>query len=91
MVLIGIRTEIVHWVSESLWSFKLVSDHGFNCLMKTGRPDYYIPLPSTVSRDVKKVFAHTRQQIAKLLQVYSQQSIPFILNTQTYQRNMKVA
>ena len=38
--------------------------------MKTGRPDHYIPSPSTVSRDVKTVFARTRKRIAKTLQEY---------------------
>jgi len=37
--------------------------------MKTGRPEYYIPSPSTVSRDVRMVFARTRQRIASMLQV----------------------
>jgi hypothetical protein len=37
--------------------------------MKTGRPEYYIPSPSTVSRDVKKVFAKVRNRIARMLQV----------------------
>jgi len=37
--------------------------------MKTGRPEMYIPSPSTVSRDVKLVFAKTHKQIAKMLQV----------------------
>ena len=37
--------------------------------MKTGRPDYYLPSCSTVSRDVRLVFAHTRNRIAKMLQV----------------------
>jgi hypothetical protein len=37
--------------------------------MKTGRPEYYLPSPSTVSRDVKKVFARTRERIAAMLQV----------------------
>jgi coproporphyrinogen III oxidase len=36
--------------------------------MKTGRPDYYIPSPTTVSRDVKQVFANVRKRIAKMLQ-----------------------
>jgi hypothetical protein len=36
--------------------------------MKTGRPEYYIPSPSTVSRDVKKVFVNVRKHIAKMLQ-----------------------
>ena len=37
--------------------------------MKTGRPEIYIPSASQVSRDVKLVFARTRQHIAKMLQV----------------------
>ena len=36
--------------------------------MKTGRPHYYIPSPTTVSRDVKRVFANVRKRIAKMLQ-----------------------
>src|ERR1700676_3086565 len=35
---------------------------------KTGRLEYYIPSPATVSRDVKKVFANARKHIAKMLQ-----------------------
>jgi hypothetical protein len=61
------RTEIVRWVSESLRPFRIVCDRGFQCLMKTGRPGYYLPSPSTVSRDVKVVFAKTWKRIAKLL------------------------
>lgn len=38
--------------------------------MKTGRPEYYIPSPSTVSRDVKLVFVNVRKRIAKMLQTY---------------------
>ena len=63
------RAEIVCWISESLRPFKIVEDRGFQCLMKTGCPEYYIPSASTVSRDVKLVFARTRERIAKLLQV----------------------
>ncbi|KIK77449.1 hypothetical protein PAXRUDRAFT_166803, partial [Paxillus rubicundulus Ve08.2h10] len=40
----------------------------FQSLMKTGRPGYYILSPLTVSRDVKLVFACTRQRVAKMLQ-----------------------
>jgi hypothetical protein len=36
--------------------------------MKTGRPEYYIPSPTTVSRDVKQVFVKARKRIAKMLQ-----------------------
>jgi hypothetical protein len=63
------RAEIVRWVSEDLRPFKIVSDRGFQSLMKTGRPEYYIPSPSTVSHDVRLVFANTHNRIAKMLQV----------------------
>ncbi|TFK73078.1 hypothetical protein BDN72DRAFT_791600, partial [Pluteus cervinus] len=39
----------------------------YNHLMKTGRPEQYVPSPSTVSRDVKRVFAHSRIRLAKML------------------------
>ncbi|KAI0751712.1 hypothetical protein C8Q80DRAFT_1098397 [Daedaleopsis nitida] len=63
------RTEIVKWCAENLRPFKIVSDQGFQCLMKTGCPGYYLPSPATVSRDVKAVFVRTHTRIAKLLQV----------------------
>lgn len=53
----------------SLSPFSVVRDPGFLSLMKTGRPGYYVPSPSTVSRDVKTVFARTRVRIAQLLRV----------------------
>ncbi|KAH9849694.1 hypothetical protein C2E23DRAFT_686221, partial [Lenzites betulinus] len=49
---------------------RIVKDEGFLSLMKTGRPGYYVPSPSTVSRDIKLVFARTRKRIARLLQEY---------------------
>ena len=51
------RAEIVRWVSENFRPFKIVEDRGFQSLMKTGQPDQYIPSASTVSWDVKLVFA----------------------------------
>jgi hypothetical protein len=63
------RAEIVRWVAESLRPFAIVKDRGFRSLMKTGRPDYYIPSPSTVARDVKAVFARARNRISKILKV----------------------
>ncbi|KAG1841471.1 hypothetical protein C8R48DRAFT_563096, partial [Suillus tomentosus] len=45
-------------------------DCAFQSLMKTGRPEYYIPSPSTVSRDVRLVFARTRKQVARMLREY---------------------
>jgi hypothetical protein len=62
------RAEIVRWVSESKRPFNIVKDRGFQSLMKTGRPNYYIPSPTTVSRDVKRVFANVRRRIASMLQ-----------------------
>lgn len=35
--------EIVWWVAESKRPFNIVSDRGFQSLMKTGRPEYHIP------------------------------------------------
>ena len=67
--LISYRAEIVRWVAESKRPFKIVKDRGFQSLMKTGRPEYHIPSPQTVSRDVKKVFARVRKRIASMLQV----------------------
>ncbi|PPQ84663.1 hypothetical protein CVT26_004180 [Gymnopilus dilepis] len=66
-----IKAEIVRWLSESVRPFKTVEDRGFKCLMKTGRPELYLPSASTVSRDVKLVFARTRERIAKMLQEYN--------------------
>jgi hypothetical protein len=63
------KAEIVRWVAESKRPFEVVANRGFQSLMKTGRPEYYIPSPTTVSRDVKKVFANVRKRMAKMLQV----------------------
>ena len=52
------RAEIVRWVAESMRPFNIVRDHGFECLMKTGRPEYKLPSLSMVGHDVRKVFAH---------------------------------
>ena len=54
---------------ESVRPFSIVEDRGFKLLMKTGRPEYYIPSASTVSRDVKLVFARTRERVSEMLQV----------------------
>lgn len=47
----------------------MVEDQGFKKLMKTGRPEYYLPSRVTVARDVKHVFKKARKCIAKMLQV----------------------
>ena len=63
------RAELVRWVSESLRPFDNVKDCGFQSLMKTGRPEYYIPSPSTVACDVQLIFVQTQQRVATMLQV----------------------
>src|SRR5882724_3989881 len=63
------RAKMVWWVAQSQRPFEVVTDHGFQCLMKTGRPDYYIPSPTTVSWDVKRVFVNVCKWMAKMLQV----------------------
>ena len=63
----------MRWVSEDLRPYSIVNDRAFKSLMKTGRPDYYIPSPSTVLRDVRLAFAWTRQRVAKMLRVSKQQ------------------
>lgn len=63
----------MRWVSESMRPFNIVKDRGFISLMKTGRPEYYIPSPTTVGRDVRKVFTRTRGRVARMLQVRRQQ------------------
>jgi hypothetical protein len=63
------KAEIVRWVCESMRPFDIVEDRGFRSLMKTGRPEYYIPSRSTVSRDVKQVFVNVRKRISTMLKV----------------------
>ena len=62
-------------MAESLRPFEVVQDKGFQTLMKTGRPEYYLPSPSTVARDVRMVFKCMRERIAKMTMV----SIEFFL------------
>ncbi|KAF9221349.1 hypothetical protein BS17DRAFT_844603, partial [Gyrodon lividus] len=66
-----IKAEIVKWVCESLRPFAIISDHSFQSLMKTGRPEYYIPSALTISHDVRLVFARTRVRVAKMLKEYN--------------------
>lgn len=61
----------MRWVAEDLRPFSIVEDKGFQRLMKTGRPSYYIPSRFTVSRDVCLVFARTRNRVATMLMVSS--------------------
>ncbi|KAJ7195705.1 hypothetical protein B0H12DRAFT_1038621, partial [Mycena haematopus] len=64
------RANIVRWITESNRPAKIVSDPGFECLMKTGRPSTSLPSPRTVARDVHASFKLCKLKIAKLLQEY---------------------
>ncbi|KIK11654.1 hypothetical protein PISMIDRAFT_73146, partial [Pisolithus microcarpus 441] len=71
----GSITAIFEWkgkgkVTYSHWQHTQSEMRGFQCLMKTGRPQCYLPSPETVSHDVKQVFTCTRKHIAKMLQEY---------------------
>jgi hypothetical protein len=63
------RIEIVRWVAENKRPFAIVKDRGFKDLMKTGRPEYRLPSPATVARDVKHVFVNIRYILAAKLRV----------------------
>lgn len=65
-----VRTEIVRWVTESMRPYAVVKDRGFLSLMKTGRPGYWVPSPSTVIRDTRFVYDRTREKLARVLQEY---------------------
>ena len=67
--MIFVSAEFVRWVAESKRPFEIVNDHGFQSLMKTGRPEYHIPSASTLSRDVRNVFVKVRGRIAHILRV----------------------
>ncbi len=51
--------------------FSIVEDEGFKTLMKTGRPNHYLPKRRTVARDVKQVFNKTWKRVKKMLKVIS--------------------
>lgn len=59
----------MRWIAENKRPFQVVNDGAFRSLMKTGRPECYIPSAETVSRDVKNTFVTIRGQVAKMLQV----------------------
>ena len=59
----------MRWVSENLRLFDVVNNRGFQSLMKTGRPAYYLPNLRTVACDVKLVYSQTKERIASMLQV----------------------
>ena len=76
--------------------FTIIEDQGFKSLIKTGRPEHYLPSKSTVSRDVRLVFVNVRKRMAKMMQVsryYTQSLAATILNIlpQEYEGNLNFA
>ena len=63
------RIECVRWVAENKSPFAIVKDRRLLSLIKTGRPEYRMPSPATVARDVKHVFVRMRSMMATKLQV----------------------
>lgn len=49
--------------------FSIVEDEGFNVMMKTGRPNHYIPKRQTVARDVRQVFNKMQKRVKKMLKI----------------------
>ena len=68
-IIYSCRAELVCWVAEDLHPFEIVKDRAFQSLMKTGRPEYYIPHPTTVLCDTQPVFANVCTCMAKMLWV----------------------
>ncbi|KAJ7078468.1 hypothetical protein B0H15DRAFT_735461, partial [Mycena belliarum] len=62
------RAHIVRWITESNRPAKIVTDPGFEMLMKTGRPSTNLPSPRQVARDVHASFQLCRARVANLLQ-----------------------
>ena len=86
------RTEIVCWVTESKRPFKIVKDWGFQNLMKTGRLEYHILSPETVSCDVRNVFVNVHKCIMNMLQVSNTKDSFFLIKrlTSGIHRNIMV-
>ncbi len=62
------RLEGVKWVAQSNRPMRIVADKGLKRLLKIGRPHFYVPSPSTVSRDVRTTFMEAQVKIALKLQ-----------------------
>ena len=58
-------------MAKSAHPFNIVNDNGFQCLMKTGRPEYYLPKPAVVSCDVQKAFVQVQQKLVEKVQAYA--------------------
>ncbi|KAJ3966202.1 hypothetical protein EV361DRAFT_777876, partial [Lentinula raphanica] len=70
------RFDILHsvvtarWAAESARPFCIVSDHCYKWLQKEGRPNQYVPSKETVGRDVKILYAASKNHLVKEFQEY---------------------
>ena len=86
-----LRAANVCWVCKNLCPFSIVHDQGFKILIKTGRPEYYLPSSSTVSHNVRVVFANVQKQMAKMMKVSFKIQKKFITNFQEYKGYLNFA
>jgi len=63
---------LVKWITESNRPTSIVKDRELRELLTAGRPNFEIPSPDTISRDIKSSFDKCRARVAKLLQVCQQ-------------------
>lgn len=70
------------WVAESARPFRIVRDRCYRWLQKEGRPNHYVPSKETVARDVKRLYAKTKEKLATELQVSTK--IKYINRIPTY-------
>jgi len=65
---------IVLWVTQCHCPFVIVDDPLLQQIFKMLYSKVDVPLPSTVSRDVKEVYKLAKKNVGKVLQVYSSPS-----------------
>ncbi|KAJ3756476.1 hypothetical protein EV360DRAFT_16419, partial [Lentinula raphanica] len=58
------------WAAESAHPFRIVSDCCYKWLQKEGRPNQYVPSKETVGRDVKILYAASKDHLVKEFQEY---------------------
>ncbi|KAI9456117.1 hypothetical protein BJY52DRAFT_1204843 [Lactarius psammicola] len=63
------RVTYSHRQHTRIEAYRIVNDRAFCCLMKTGRPDYYIPSVEVLSHDVKNVFVRVCERIVKFQEI----------------------
>lgn len=57
------------WICESSRPIQIVADRGFLCIMKVGRPDLWIPSPTTVSRGIHERMDDAKKNMVEFLKV----------------------